>query len=160
MCECGACRGAGQLLGPSNPSQGGITCRVQTEAKTASPTLTPPGGFGCGVPTESMTASPTCEERTNGSHCPLPLVRLGQPSGRSQAVGTDQAEGVLSCARRCWVAEASPGVMRRCPAKVEPIGSYVFLWAGLVQGCLRNHSGAVRDLKIKGKQAILRIYGF
>ena len=35
-----------------------------------------------------------CEERTNGSHCALPLVRLGQPSGRSQAVGTDQAEGV------------------------------------------------------------------
>ena len=35
-----------------------------------------------------------CEERTNGSHCPLPLVRLGQPSGRSQAVDTDQAERV------------------------------------------------------------------
>ena len=35
-----------------------------------------------------------CKERTIGSHCPLPLVGLGQPSGRSQAVGTDQAEGV------------------------------------------------------------------
>ena len=35
-----------------------------------------------------------CKERTSGSHSPLPLVRLGQPSGRSQAVGTDQAEGV------------------------------------------------------------------
>ena len=35
-----------------------------------------------------------CKERTGGSHSPLPLVRLGQPSGRSQAVGTDQAEGV------------------------------------------------------------------
>ena len=58
------------------------------------------------------------------------------------------------------MAEASPGVMRRCPAKVEPIDPYVFLWAGLVQGCLRNHSGVVRDLKIEGKQAILRIYGF
>ena len=58
------------------------------------------------------------------------------------------------------MAEASPGVMRRCPAKVEPIGPYVFLWAGLDQGCLRNHSEAVRDLKIEGKQAILRIDGF
>ena len=28
---------------------------------------------------------------------------------------------------------------------------YVFLWAGLVQGCLRNHSGGIRDLKIEGK---------
>ena len=46
------------------------------------------------------------------------------------------------------------------PAKVEPIGPYVFLWAGLHQGCLRNLSGAVRDLKFEGKQAILRIYGF
>ena len=35
-----------------------------------------------------------CEERTSGSHCPLPLVRLGQSSGRSQPVGTDEAEGV------------------------------------------------------------------
>ena len=35
-----------------------------------------------------------CKERTIGSHCLLPLVGLGQPSGRSQAVGTDQAEGV------------------------------------------------------------------
>ena len=58
------------------------------------------------------------------------------------------------------MAEASPGVMRRCPAQVEPIGPYVFLWAGLVQGCLRNHSGAARDLKLEGKQAILRFYGF
>ena len=49
------------------------------------------------------------------------------------------------------MAEASPGVMRRCPAKVEPIDPYVFLWAGLVQGCLRNHSGGIRDLKIEGK---------
>ena len=40
--------------------------------------------------------------------------------------------------------------------------AYVFLWAGLHQGCLRNHSasGAVRDLKFEAKQAILRIYGF
>ena len=124
---------------------GWISCGVQTEAKTASPTLTPPGGFRCVVPTESMAAYPTCEERNNGSHCPLPLVRLGQPSGRSQAVGTDQAEGVRDGAgwrRRAQGSRES----RRCPAKVEPIGSYVFLWAGLVQGCLRNHSGGVRDL--------------
>ena len=37
---------------------------------------------------------------------------------------------------------------------------YVFPWAGLDQGCLRNHSGAARDLKFEGKQAVLRIYGF
>jgi hypothetical protein len=43
---------------------------------------------------------------------------------------------------------------------VEPIGPHVFLWAGLDQGCLRNASGAARDLKIEGKQAILRTYGF
>jgi hypothetical protein len=53
----------------------------------------------------------------------------------------------------------SPAVTRRCPAKVEPIGPFVFPWAGLDQGCLRNHSGAARDPKIEGKQAILRIYG-
>ena len=52
------------------------------------------------------------------------------------------------------------GVMRRCPAKVEPIGPHVFLWTGLDQGCLRNHSGAARDPKFEGKQAVLRIYGF
>ena len=49
------------------------------------------------------------------------------------------------------MAEASPGVMRRCPAKVEPIDPYVFLWAGLVQGCLRNPFWGIRDLKIEGK---------
>ena len=31
---------------------------------------------------------------------------------------------------------------------------------GLVQGCLRNHSGATRDPKFEGKRAVLRIYGF
>ena len=40
---------------------------------------------------------------------------------------------------------------------MEPIGPYVFLWAGLDQGCLRNHSGAARDLKIEGEKPI---YGF
>ena len=58
------------------------------------------------------------------------------------------------------VAQGAPWVTTRCSAKVEPIGPYVFLWAGLDQGCLRNHSGAARDLKIEGKQAILRFYGF
>ena len=43
---------------------------------------------------------------------------------------------------------------------MEPIGPHVFLWAGLDQGSLRNHSGGVRDRKIEGKQAILRTYGF
>jgi hypothetical protein len=45
----------------------------------------------------------------------------------------------------------SPGVTRRCLAKVEPIGPYVFLLYGQVarsvQGCLRNHSGAIRPPK-------------
>ena len=98
-----------------------------------------------------------CQERTSRSHCLLLLVRLERPSGRSQAVGTDQAEGVQDVA---GVTLASLGVTRRCPAKVEPNGPYVFLWAGLDQGCLRNHSGGVRGLKIEGKQVILRIYGF
>ena len=56
--------------------------------------------------------------------------------------------------------EASEGSRERHPAKMEPIGPHVFLWAGLDQGSLRNHSGGVRDRKIEGKQAILRIYGF
>ena len=56
--------------------------------------------------------------------------------------------------------EASPGVTRRCLAKVEPVGPYVFLWAGLDEGCLRNHFGGARDVKCEGKQAVLRIYGF
>ena len=55
------------------------------------------------------------------------------------------------------MAEASPGVMRRCPAKVEPIDPYVFLWAGLVQGCLRNHSGASGTWKLNENR---RFYGF
>ena len=84
MREYGVCRVAGQRLGPSNVPPGGITCGVQTEAKTASPTLTTPGGLGCGVPSNEDydSFSNHCEERTNGSHCPLPLVRLGQPSGK------------------------------------------------------------------------------
>ena len=51
------------------------------------------------------------------------------------------------------------------PAKVEPIGPHVFLWAGLDQGD-REASGTtllfgdVRDRKIEGKQTIVRIYGF
>ena len=49
------------------------------------------------------------------------------------------------------------GHTRRCPAKVEPIGPYVFPRAGLDQGCLRNHSGAARDPKIDENR---RFYGF
>ena len=56
--------------------------------------------------------------------------------------------------------EASEGSRDSDPAKVEPIGPHVFLWAGLDQGSLRNHFGDVRDRKTEGKQAILRIYGF
>jgi hypothetical protein len=56
--------------------------------------------------------------------------------------------------------EASEGSRERHPAKMEPIGPHVFLWAGLDQGSLRNHSGGVWDRKIEEKQAILRIYGF
>ena len=57
-------------------------------------------------------------------------------------------------------AEASEGSRDSDPAKVEPIGPHVFLWAGLDQGSLRNHSGGVEDQKFEGKEAILRIYGF
>ena len=57
-------------------------------------------------------------------------------------------------------AEASEGSRDSDPAKVEPIGPHVFLWAGLDQGSLRNRSGGVGDRKFEGKQAILRIYGF
>ena len=57
-------------------------------------------------------------------------------------------------------AEASEGSRDSDPAKVEPIGPHVFLWAGLDQGSLRNHFGDVRDRKIEGKQAIVRMYGF
>ena len=57
-------------------------------------------------------------------------------------------------------AEASEGSRDSDPAKVEPIGPHVFLWAGLDRGSLRNHSGGVGDRKFEGKQAILRIYGF
>ena len=58
------------------------------------------------------------------------------------------------------MAHGAPWVTTRCPTKVEPNGPYVFLWAGIDYGCLRNHSGATRDVKFEGKQVILRIYGF
>ena len=38
-----------------------------------------------------------------------------------------------------------------------PIGPIVFLWAGLDQGCLRDHFRRVRDLKTKKNK---RFYGF
>ena len=57
-------------------------------------------------------------------------------------------------------AEVSEGSQDSDPAKVEPIGPHVFLWAGLDQGSLSNRSGGVGDRKFEGKQAILRIYGF
>ena len=136
MREYGVCRVAGQRLGPSNVPPGGITCGVQTEAKTASPTLTTPGGLGCGVPSNEDydSFSNHCEERTNGSHCPLPLVRLGQPSGRSQAVGTDQAEGVRDGAGWRRRAQGSRDGARRRWSLLVPMCSYG-------QGSFRAASG-------------------
>ena len=158
MCEYGACRGAGQLLGPSNPRVESLVESKRVGGEDGLPDPHTPGWIWLWSPNgEYDSFSNHCKERTSGSHCPLPLVGLGQPSGRSQAVGTDQAEGVRDGARD---GEASPGVTRRCPAKVEPIGPYVFLWAGLDQGCLRNHFEAARALNFEGKQAVLRIYGF
>ena len=87
------------------------------------------------------------------------LAPVGRTAGSCQVSPWWSSVGRFIWESVVCVAEASPGVTRRCPAKVEPIGPYVFLWAGLDQGCLRNHSGAARDLKNKGKQAILRIYG-
>ena len=56
---------------------GWVSCGVQTEAKTASPTLTPPGGFGCGVPTESMTASPTTARRNQSLSLSFAIGKIG-----------------------------------------------------------------------------------
>ena len=54
-------------------------------------------------------------------------------------MGTDQAEGVRDGAG--W-RRREPRGHETVPGKVEPIDPYVLLWAGLVQGCLRKHSGA------------------
>ena len=75
-------------------------------------------------------------------------------------MGTDQTEGVRDRCGTVLGDGGEPRGQRRCPAKVEPFGPYVFLWAGFDQGCLRNHSGAARDPKFERKQAVLRIYGF
>ena len=96
---------------------------------------------------------------------PFAIGKIGTTIWKvSQAVGTDQQKGCRAVlgdrGEPMCVAQGAPWVTTRCSAKVEPIGPYVFLWAGLDQGCLRNHSGAARDLKIEGKQAILRFYGF
>ena len=60
-------------------------------------------------------------------------------------------------------AEASEGSRDSDPAKVEPIGVLVPM-CSYGQGSIREASGTtlrdVRDRKIEGKQAILRIYGF
>ena len=104
MCEYGACRGAGQLLGPSNPRVESLVESKRWEAKTASPTLTPPGGFGCGVPTESTTASPT-----NANREPVALTALchwkdweNHLEGHRQWALTKQKV----CGTVLWVAEA------------------------------------------------------
>ena len=93
MCGYGACRGAGQLLGPSNPRVDQLWSPNGGEDGLPDPHT--PGWIWLWSPNgEYDSFSNHCKERTSGSHSPLPLVRLGQPSGRSQAVGTDQAEGV------------------------------------------------------------------
>ena len=93
MIEYGACRGAGQLLGPSNPR---VESLVESKRRRRRPPRpSHPGWIWLWSPNgEHDSFSNHCKERTIGSHCPLPLVGLGQPSGRSQAVSTDQAEGV------------------------------------------------------------------
>ena len=99
-----------------------------------------------------------CEERTNGFHCLLPLLRLGQPSGRSHAVGTDHTEGVRDGA----------GWRRREPRGHETVpgegGAYWSLcvptvWAGgsfgsgLPQEPLWGHQ--TPEILNEGRQAIL-----
>ena len=75
-----------------------------------------------------------CKERTIGSHCPLPLVGLGQPSGRSQAVSTDQAEGVRDDAGWRRRAQGSRDGARRRWSLLVPMCSYG-------QGSIRAASG-------------------
>ena len=60
------------------------------------------------------------------------------------------------------MAEASPGVTRRCPAKVEPIGPYVFLWAGVGKGpCVPPLIRADQGLLWASNRMITRhSYGF
>ena len=47
------------------------------------------------------------------------------------------------------------------PGEMEPIRywSHVFLWAGPHQACLRNHSGAVRDLKFGRNERFYEHFG-
>ena len=94
------------------------------------------------------------------------IAKIGQPSGRSHAVGTDHTEGVRDGA----------GWWRREPSGHETVPGeggaywslqYVFLCMGrwLVQGCLRNHRlwGHPDPQNIEGRQAILPdlpLYGF
>ena len=137
MCGYGACRvpveGQGSVWDHQPP--GWISCGVQTEANTASPTLTPPGWIWLWSPNgEYDSFSNHCKERTSGSHCPLPLVTLGQPSGRSQAVGTDQAEGVRDGAGWRRRAQGSRDGARRRWSLLVPMCSYG-------QGSIRAASG-------------------
>ena len=76
----------------------------------------------------------------------------------SQAVGSVQAEGV----RDAVLGDGGEPTGRRGhetvpAAKVETIGPYVFLWAGIDYGCLRNHSGAARRETLEGNR---RFYTF
>ena len=46
------------------------------------------------------------------------------------------------------------------PDEMEPIAywSQVFLWAGLHQACIRNHSGAVKDLQFGRNERIYEYF--
>ena len=82
MCEYGACRGAGQLLGPSNPWVE-LVLWSPNGGEDGFPDAHTPGWIWLWSPngdydTFSVQPLPDCQERTSGSHCPLPLVRLGQ----------------------------------------------------------------------------------
>ena len=104
-----------------------------------------------------------CEERTNGFHCLLPLLRLGNHlDGHMQWALTTQKV----CGTVLGGGGESPAVTRRCPAKVEPIGLYSmcsYVWAG---GSFRaasgtTDSGAIQTPKIlKEDKRFYRIYPF
>ena len=76
MCAHGACRVVGQLLGPSHTRVDLVVESQQGECKLLRP-----------LPAENQWLS-----------LPLAIGKIGIPSGRSQAVGTDQAEGVRDVA--------------------------------------------------------------
>ena len=95
-----------------------------------------------------------CKERTSGSYNPLPLVRLGQPSGRSQAVGTDQAEGVRDGAGWRRRAQGSRDGARRRWRLLVPMCSYAW---GSIRAASGTTLGPPGTRKLKENR---RFYGF